>query len=330
MGEKKSEPRDYGGVAASGIDGFVVSRIIGLGLFLGRHLPIRVSYFLVIMLMKVVSRFLPALQQKIRKNIELVSPVKLSERDLKRMVQENIVATFGLKWMDVFVLPRLTKDFVDNNIEVVGLEKYRQAQDEGRGVLLLTWHVGTLPMLFCLALPYWGGSVLGLIRRMFDDRTQENVCTVCSSHGAKCVLPDRAIKAIVKEFKAGGTVVLAADHLTSPHGIRVKYFGRETLIPSGPASFACRYRPVTLGCFCVKTGENRYRIEFSDPFAIPSVETKVEEAHLVEMANTYVRHFEEIVKRYPTQWECFSPIWPEGFDEAAIKRFARPFGVMDS
>jgi KDO2-lipid IV(A) lauroyltransferase len=280
--------------------------------------------------MKVLSRFLPALRRSIGENIEFVSPVELSERGLKRMVQENIVATFGLKYMDIFVLPRFTKNFVDKNIEVVGLEKYRQAQNEGRGVLLVTWHVGTFPILCYLALPSLGGSVLAPVRRIFDYRTQEGCLAACRSHGAEAVQPGGAVKGIVNTLKSGGTVVLAGDHLTSPTGIRVKYFGRETLIPSGPASFACRYRPVTLGCFCVKTGENRYRIEFSDPFAIPSVEKKVEEAHLVEMANAYVRHFEEIVKRYPAQWECFSPIWPEGFDEASIKAFARPFGVMDN
>ena len=329
MAEKKSHAKDYGGVAASGIDGFLVSRIVGLGLFMGRHFPVQMNYTITVMLLKVVSRFLPSLRRKVGENIKLVSPVDLSVQDLKGMVQENIVATFGLKYMDIFALPRLTKDFVDKNIEVVGLERYRQAQSEGRGVLLVTWHVGSFPIMCYLALPYFGGSVLAPVRRIFDDRTQGNCLAAFRLHGARAVHPSDAVKAVVNELKSGGTVVLAADHLTSPTGIRVNYFGRETLIPSGPASFACRYRPVTMGCFCVKTGKNRFRIEFSDRFAIPTVDKRVEEAHLVEMANTYVRHFEEIVKHYPTQWECFSPIWPEGFDEASIRSFARPFGVMD-
>lgn len=329
MAGKKSQPKDYGGVAASGIDGFVVSRFIGLGLFLGRHLPVQANYSLVVVLMKVVSRFLPALRQRIGENIEFVSPVELSERDLKRMVQENIVATFGLKYMDVFVLPRLTKDFVDSNIEVMGLERYRQAQAEGRGVLLVTWHVGTFPLLCYLALPHFGGSVLAPFRRIFDDRAQRGLHTAVRSHGAESTHPSGAVRAIVNAFKSGGTVVMAADHLTSPTGIRVEYFGRETLIPSGPASFACRYRPVTMGCYCVKTGADRYRIEFSDPFSIPEVEKKVSNEHLVEMAGTYVTYFEEIVKQYPAQWECFFPLWPEAFDEASIKDFARHYGVLD-
>ena len=325
MAGKKSHPKDYGGA----LDGFVAGRIIEFGLFIGRRLPVRASHAIAVFLIKITSLFFPGLRRKIRENIQFVSPVELSGQDLKRMVQENIVATFGLKWMDLFALPRFTKDFVDSNIEVIGLDRYRQAQDEGRGVLLVTWHVGSFPLLCYLALPHWGGTVLAPLRRIFDDRAQENIRTAIRSQGADCAHPGGAVKSILNAFKSGGTVVLAGDHLTSPTGIRVNYLGRETLIPSGPASLACRNRPVTMGCYCVKTGANRYRIEFSDPFSIPAVEKKVEERHLVEMASTYVAYFEEIVKRYPTQWECFFPLWPEGFDAEAIKVFARHYGVVD-
>ena len=325
MAEKKSHPKDYGGA----LDGFVAGRIMGFGLLIGRRLPVRVSYAIVVVMMRIGSLFFPGLRRRIRENIQFISPIELSKRDLRRMVQENIVTTFGLKWMDLFALPRLTKDFVDSNVEIIGLDKYRQAQDEERGVLLVTCHVGSFPILCYLTLPYLGGSVLAPLRRIFDDRTQENLRTSIRSHGSDCAHPGGAVRSILSVFKSGGTVVLAGDHLTSPTGIRANYFGRETLIPSGPASFACRYRPITMGCVCVKTGADRYRIEFSDPFSIPAVEKKVEESHLVEMASTYVAYFEEIVKRYPTQWECFFPLWPAAFDEESIKEFARHYGVVD-
>jgi KDO2-lipid IV(A) lauroyltransferase len=329
MAGKRTEPRDYGGIAAHGIDGFVASRIIGLGIFIGRYFPTRVSYWLVFFLIRVVSRFLPSLRRRIAENISFVSEEEIPGPALNRMVYENIVATFGLKWMDVFVLPRLSKGFVDEHITIEGLEHYRAAQEAGRGVLLVTWHVGTFPLLCYLALPHLGGAVLAPFRRIFDDRAQLNIEEAVRSHGGECAHPGGAVRPIVNSFKTGGTVVLAADHLTSPTGIRVNYFGRETLIPSGPASFACRYRPVTLGAYCVKTGPKQYRIVFSAPFAIPAVEKKVEASHLREMAETYTRYFEGVVRAYPTQWECFFPLWPADFDETAIKEFGLHYGVVD-
>lgn len=327
MKEKESPPRDYGGVHAGGIKGFVLGRLMVAGLFLGRWFPMRLLYGTAVAGVWILALF-PPLRRLVAANLKAVLPNEVAPKELRRLVRDSLSNALARKWVDVFVLPRLDKDFVERHIEVVGLDKYRRALAEGRGVLLITWHVGSFPILAYLALPYLGGPSLAPFRRIFDDYTQARLRAVADFHGATSVHPGGALKAIIAQFKSGGTVTMAADHLTSPRGIRVTYFGRETLMPAGPATLACRYRPVTMACFCVRTGAGRFRLEFSDPFPIPQVPKKIEDSHLQDFAQAYVRYYEEVVRRYPSQWECYFPTWPESFQEEHLRNFYTKFGVV--
>jgi KDO2-lipid IV(A) lauroyltransferase len=327
MKKKESRNQDYGGCLAYGLRGVVASCFMEVAIPLAKYFPRRLYTAGGVSAVCFLARLLPGLRRTVAANIKEVRE-GLDAHELKRYVYENLANTFARKWTDAFFLSRLDKRFVETNVDVVGLEKYNAARAEGRGVLLLTCHVGSFPVLAYAALPRLGGSVLAPFRRIFHTRIHEKIRALSGANGALVAHPGGALKAILSQLRAGETVLMAADHLTSLSGMRVTYFGHETLMPAGPATLACRCRPVTMPCLCVRTETGKFRLEFGDPFAVPEVGGKLTDDHLLKLAQQYIRYFEGCVRRYPEQWECFFPLWPKSFEDKDIQEFAKKYGVV--
>ena len=324
---KAAPARDYGGMMDGGVAGFLAGRLVIALLVFARWMPIGVVYGFGANVVMAAMLFAPHIRRHVRRNLTMLLGDDVSPGELRRLVKENIRNTFSRKWVDIFTLPRLSRAFFESHVEVVGLEHYQRAIAEGRGVLLITHHVGSYGILAGLALPFLGNPSVGGARRIFDEKTEAALLKVYRSQGGEAANPGDSLRRFLALLKSGGTVIVAGDHLTSPKGIKVKYFGRETLVPGGPATLACRYNPVALPGICVWTGPRRFRVEFGAPFPVPEVGTMAEDERLRTFAQHYISYFEDIVRRYPEQWECFFRIWPDSFEKVDIEAFCKDYGV---
>ncbi len=325
--DKATRVRDYGGMMEGGVVGFLVGRLVIALLAFARWMPIGVVYGFGANVVMTAILFAPHIRRHVTRNLRMLLGDDIAPRDLKRLVNENIRNTFSRKWVDIFTLPRLSRAFFERNVEVVGLAHYQHAIAEGRGVLLITHHVGSYGILAGLALPCLGNPSIGGARRIFDERTEAALLKVYRSQGGEAANPGDSLRRFLALLKAGGTVVVAGDHLTSPKGITVKYFGRETLVPGGPATLACRYNPVALPGICVWTGPRQFRVEFGAPFPVPESGTMAEDERQRVFTQQYIRYFEDVVRRYPEQWECFFRIWPDSFEKEDVEIFCKDYGV---
>jgi KDO2-lipid IV(A) lauroyltransferase len=324
---KATRVRDYGGVMESGVAGFLAGRLVVALLVFARWMPIGLVYGFGAILIRAVLPFAPHIRGHVSRNLKMLLGDDIAPHDLKRLVNENIRNTFSRKWVDIFTLTRLSRAFFERNVEITGLEHYQRAIAEGRGVLLITHHVGSYGILAGIVLPCLGNPSIGGARRIFDEKTEAALTRVYCSQGGQAANPGDSLRRFLALLKSGGTVMVAGDHLTSPKGIKVKYFGRETLVPGGPATLACRYNPVALPGICVWTGPRTFRVEFGAPFPVPESGTMDEDERLRVFTRQYLRYFEDVVRRYPEQWECFFRIWPDSFEQGDVEAFCKDYGV---
>lgn len=325
---QEAPPRDYGGVLQDGVSGFLLGRLVVFGLALARCVPPRVFYRFTSVVARLLLPLAPEIKRQVQENLRALLGPDISPQELNRIVRENLENTFSRKWSDVFLLPVFNQSYFNDHVEIIGLEHYRRAVAKGHGVLLITHHTGSYGLLAGLVLPLLGNPISGGVRRIFDNSAEAALFSTYQYHGAEAVNPGKALKTYLRRLKSGGTVLLAGDHLTSPKGIRMEYLGRETLIPGGPATLACRYQPTTLPCYCVRTAPDQFLVEFGAPFEVPTGDDdKDVDPSIHAFARQYLKYFENVVRRYPEQWECFFEVWPKTFEKSDLEVFYKGYGI---
>ena len=94
------------------------------------------------------------------------------------------------------------------------------------------------------------------------------------------------------------------------NGIKMKFFGKEALIPRGPAAFGCR-----LGCalgpvFMIRNSDDTFHFIMEEPmFARGDMP---EHEAIRELTARYLKILERLIKEYPTQWYVFREFWSDG------------------
>jgi len=187
-----------------------------------------------------------------------------------------------------------------------GFEHVEAAAASGRGILLLTGHVGNWELLgsFVGQLEQPVHVVAGDQKNLLVDRY---VRRLRRQLGMRIITMGTALKDVIRILRRGGRVALVADQDGGPDGIFVNYMGRPASCAVGPARFAYRTgSPVIIGLSRrLRTG--RYEATFYPPI-LPDPE-RPEREEIERILIAYTRTLEDFVRRYPDQWFWMHRRW---------------------
>jgi len=197
------------------------------------------------------------------------------------------------------------------------MEHLDAALAQGRGVILLTCHLG-LWELGAVYLHYGGYNlhVVGLVDSVhtgiteFRDwmRSRQDVGVVNRDGVHLAALEIRRL------LDAGEIVALLGDRLIGEKGSEVTFFGRQVAFPTGPLRLAHATNAAVLPCFVVREGRG-YRAVIEPPISTTCAEGATEEM-LQKATQEVARCFERWIVSHLDQWYAFSPFWEptEGFE----------------
>ncbi len=186
-------------------------------------------------------------------------------------------------------------------IRYEGLDNYLQAREGGRGVLVLTAHLGAweLSSFFHSLMGYPMGLV---IRRLDNTRVDALVNGIRTMHGNRVLHKDDFARGLLKAMHAGQTVGILMDtNMTPPQGVFVPFFGVEACTASGLARVAQRSGAAVLPGFLLwERAERRYVLHFGPQLNLQ----QSGDAEADALANTamFTRTLEDYIRRYPEQW----------------------------
>ena len=222
--------------------------------------------------------------------------------------------------------PENTRDWMRTE----GLEHFLEAQARGKGVLILTGHLGAweLSSFYHSLMGYPMGMV---IRRLDNQRLDAYVNRDSLPAREPCSAKDDFGRGLLKAMREGETVGILMDtNMTPPAGVFVKFFGIDACTGTGLAHVARRTGAAVLpgfmvwepdeGSTCCGSGR---RSRFRTPRMRPRIFWKARSsAHEV---------LEEWIRRYPDQWLWIHRRWktrPAGEPGAVLSVFQRWLGVF--
>ena len=198
-------------------------------------------------------------------------------------------------------MPRYTLEQASEFIRYDGLENYLEAKARGRGVLVLTGHIGAWELSsFYHSLA--GHPMSMVIRRLDNPQVDAMVNRIRCLHGNRVLHKDDFARGLIASMRAGETVGILMDtNMTPPQGLFVNFFGLAACTASGLARIALRTGAAVVPGFLIwHKDERRYVLHFLPALTL----TNTGNAEADAQTNTQIctSALEDIIRRYPEQW----------------------------
>ncbi len=239
-------------------------------------------------------------------NLELAFPEKTSGK--RRRILRRSFRNLGLHLAEFSQMQHLTPERAQTMIEYDGLEHYIQARDRGRGVLVLTGHLGAweLSSFFHSLM----GFPMGLLIRRLDNPAVDTLVNgVRCLHGNRVIHKDDFARGLISEMRAGRTVGILMDtNMTPPQGVFVPFFGVPACTASGMARVASKTGAAVLPGFLLwESARRRYLLRFGEE--IPLLQTEDAERDALLNTARFTAVLEHYIRMYPEQWLWMHRRW---------------------
>jgi KDO2-lipid IV(A) lauroyltransferase len=240
------------------------------------------------------------------RNLQLAFPEKTdSEREaILRLVYRNL----GYLLAEFCQMPRYTAERASRLIRYEGLENYLEAREQGKGVLVLTGHLGAweLSSFFHSLMGYPMGMV---IRRLDNALVDEFVNRIRCLHGNRVMHKDDFARGLIAAMRAGETVGILMDtNMTPPQGVFVPFFGVQACTASGLARVARKTGAAVVPGFLLwEEREQKYILRFGKQLDL--VQTADSEGDAVENTALFTSVIERYIRDYPEQWLWMHRRW---------------------
>ncbi|PYY13384.1 MAG: lipid A biosynthesis acyltransferase [Acidobacteria bacterium] len=266
-------------VRALGILPRPVSRLLGIALGMA-------AYILVGRLRRVGKR-----------NLEIAFP-QMQKRQRSRIIRELFVG-FGRHLAEFCMFPRYTAENARSVALYDGFENYAAAREAGRGVLLLTAHLGAWE-IGSFVHSIFGNPIKIVVRRLDNPQVDALVERYRTLHGNQTFAKEDFARGLLAAMKAGETVGILMDtNMTPPQGVFVGFFSTLACTASGMARVALRSGAAVVPAFTIWDKKlKKYRF---DP-ALQLVSTGNDDADAVTNTALFNRVIQDYVTRYPEQW----------------------------
>jgi KDO2-lipid IV(A) lauroyltransferase len=218
----------------------------------------------------------------------------------RRRVARASYAHLGREAVSTFRVTSRGPEEVVARTTMVGFEAFQAAVAEGRGVILLTGHLGNWE-IGGAAFSARGLPVDAVAKRMANRLFDADLEASRRRVGVRLLdLPDAPREAL-HSLRSGHVLGLIADQNAREHGIFVPFFGREASTFRGPALFALRAgAPIFLGVSYREPGvPARYRVVMERIGITPSGDLERDVRALTE---AHTAALERAIRRAPEQY----------------------------
>jgi KDO2-lipid IV(A) lauroyltransferase len=231
------------------------------------------------------------------------------ERILRRLYR-------NLGWLlaEFCLMPGYTAEEASRFIQYEGLENYLAARKKGKGVLVLTGHLGAWE-LSSFYHSLMGYPMAMVIRRLDNPLVDAFVNRIRCMHGNRVIHKDDFARGLLASMRGGETVGFLMDtNMTPPQGVFVPFFGILACTASGMARVAAKTGAAVVPGFLLwEEAGKKYVLHFGKELSVASSGDSEQDA--VTNTAMFTAVIESYVRQYPDQWLWMHRRWktrPDG------------------
>ncbi len=248
-------------------------------------------------------------------NLKHALGAELSSDQLEILARESF-ANLGIFLAEFFSFPSLDAEKLSRLVEYTGEENLRTALSEGKGVLLLSAHLGNWDLLAAsLAARGYPISLITKVTRI--SALNRMWMGYREAAGIKIFLGSGSMGGILRQLKSGGIVGFVLDqNALLEDGVFVPFFGRAACTLSSLAVLARRIGAPVIPVYTFREG-GRHRVVIEEPIITPEIVDR--ELDVLKRTEAYTSWTEKVIREHPEQWTWLHDRWrtrpPDDSDE---------------
>lgn len=286
-----------------------------IGQYIALHMPLWLCYKTAIFFSGVRNFFVGRKDRRaVTANLKAIFPEK-SSRQINQ-IRVRMSRNFAKYLVDFFRFPLLDKEAIRRTIRVQNIEYFDKALAKGKGVILITAHLGNWEL---------GGVLLGLLgypilavalphkHKKVDDffNAQRN------NKGMGVIPLGRALQQCIRRLNNNEIIALVIDRDFTDKGPLLEFLGRKAIIPPGAAVLGLKTEATIIPAFLLRNPDDTFTFVVEKPIETfqPTTDTgtrkKLSDEYLVSAMARYLTIVESYIKKYPEQWFMFRQFWKE-------------------
>ncbi|MFD2174549.1 lysophospholipid acyltransferase family protein [Rhodobacter lacus] len=244
------------------------------------------------------------------KNLQLIFPQM--PRAEARALARRVAINFGKTTIENYSKEELSEVLRHCRIDGPGLADFKAALAEGRGVMVVSGHLGNYETLR-VAIHNMGYPVAALYRPAKNPYFNAHYKTTMESlTGPGFDQGRRGVMAFVRHVQKGGVAAMLFDVRATRYG-DVEFFGHPAPTSPFPAEISLKTGALLLPVFCHRCEDGiHHEVHFETPIAHSTA---------AEMTREMTRRLEAQVRRFPDQWLWIHDRW--GTEKQRAQRAAR-------
>jgi KDO2-lipid IV(A) lauroyltransferase len=277
-----------------------------IGEALALSMPLKTGYKLAIFLSNLRYFFAFGDRKIVKENLKAIFPQK-SDKEIAG-ISKKMFNNFAKYLVDFFNFRKLNADYIKDNVKFINLEYIDEALRLGRGVILVTAHLGNWE-LGGVVLPSRGYSLMSVALPHKSKKVDDFFNKQREEKGLKIYPLGSAVKECLRALKKNQIIALVGDRDFTGGSRIVKLFGKPSVIPEGPAVFSLRTNAVIIPGFMLRNNDDTFSLVFEKP--LTSGVSKDRDTDIENIMSQYVACFQDYIRNYPDQWYMFRRFWKE-------------------
>lgn len=201
-------------------------------------------------------------------------------------------------------------------LEVRGWERIERAKSAGRGVIILSGHVGNFDLLVCALVDR--GLPLHILTKHARAKAVDRFWQESRARLGAGLLPRRqAVRGILASLRNNEAIGIVIDQHQRGDGAVVDFFGRPAATTEAAAVFADRTGAPVIPVFMRRLPDGRHRMEIEEDLGFERISAD-RAANMRHNVQRYTAAVERAVRRAPEQWLWVHRRWKVGIPRAAL------------
>jgi KDO2-lipid IV(A) lauroyltransferase len=275
--------------------------------WLVERLPRSLGYALAVLMARFAYVFARRARLQLERNLGIAMP-HLGPAELKRLTWANF-RNHSKAYADLMRLPVARVEDLRALLRVQGIEHLEAARARGKGVLVVSAHMGSWEV----AAAIWSATVapVTLFAEELEPRELYEWYRCTRARLGISVLPltRSGLRQVLQALDQQEMVVTAIDRDMLGTGVTVDFFGHPAPIPDGPAAIALRKGTPLLPVAVYRLPDDTFQaVGYPPIFAEPTGDRA---ADVRRVTSQLVRRLEELIRAHPDQWHMPHRIWTE-------------------
>jgi len=219
----------------------------------------------------------------------------------------NCYRNFAVSFIEILCIPDLSKDEIINILPVSNPELIINRFNERKGVILLSAHFGNWEYIAASVSARINIPFHVVVKKQRNPFVNDWMNKARTKWINKIIPLGISIRRVYKEIKNKNIVAMVADQRGPYEGIRIKFFGIDTAVYSGPAILALKTGAPIIYGLTIRQPDYSYKVilEEIDLSDLP----ENEEEKVIEISKRHTEFLENYIRQYPEQWFWMHNRW---------------------